>query len=255
MKKKKPLHPTYRHLVVFGDSYSDTGFDNGHGFRRYSNGRVWPEYLAEKMQVATLDVRAWGGALSGRGNYNSNAKDWSGLLWQVEQYKPDTKLTDTLFFIEIGTNDLHDPDLKTPTAQVVANILKAIKKLSSLGAKQIIVWNVNSTLMAPGYSDEQYECYSYYKSKGELAKRLYLEFNHYLEEALHHVNSDQDEVRVELFDANAALVDISTQFENTTTPWLDSRFYPVKHGWLWFDHWHFMTETHSYLAEYIYDNI
>ena len=84
------------HLVVFGDSHSDNGFDDGHGFESYSNGKVWPEYLADSLRVKTLDVRAWGGAFSGMGNEGNNAKDWSGLLWQVQEYNSYIELNKTL---------------------------------------------------------------------------------------------------------------------------------------------------------------
>lgn len=76
----------FKKIVAFGDSVSDNAFDDGHGFRRYSNGKIWVEYLGGMLGCESVDDRAWGGAMSGQGNYNAPAKDWSGLLWQVEQY-------------------------------------------------------------------------------------------------------------------------------------------------------------------------
>lgn len=43
-------------IVVFGDSLSDNGPEDGYGWRISSNGRVWADYLAERMGVGLLDM-------------------------------------------------------------------------------------------------------------------------------------------------------------------------------------------------------
>ena len=117
----------FKNIIAFGDSISDNAFDDGHGFRRYSNGKIWVEHLGDMLGSEFVEVRAWGGAMSGKGNYNGAAKDWSGLLWQIDQYTPSTNMDETLFTIEIGVNDLHDPSKKIPPKQVVDNLLKAME--------------------------------------------------------------------------------------------------------------------------------
>ncbi|MBU2705132.1 hypothetical protein KCM76_04015 [Zooshikella marina] len=245
----------YQHLVVFGDSLSDNGIDDGNGFLRNSNGKVWPEYLAGLMAVKTLDVRAWSGATSGRGNYNTNASDWSGLLWQVKNYRPTTPLNKTLAIVQIGTNDLHDPDKKITPEQVSANVENALKQLSAKGIKNIIVWNLNTTVVSPGYTDKQYEWYEYYKDKKDTATEQYIKFNHLIKNTVNQLNSHQQSTNILLFDANVALTEIAKKFENTTTPWRDTKYYPKENGWFWFDHWHYMTETHKYIADYLFQLI
>jgi lysophospholipase L1-like esterase len=245
----------FQHLVVFGDSLSDNGIDDGHGFLRYSNGKVWPEYLAERMGVKTLEVRAWSGAMSGMGNYNSNAKDWSGLSWQVQEFTPATTMENTLIIVQIGTNDLHDPDMKITPAQVVDNVVKVLKQLSSKGAKNIILWNLNTTLVSPGYTDKKYEWFDYYKSKKEAAIKQFKKFNQLIQDAVNGFNAKQKTIRVVLFDADSALTEIAKKFENITTPWKGTKYYPKKGGWFWFDHWHYMTVTHRYIADYLFKSL
>ena len=60
------------------------------------------------------------------------------------------------------------------------------------------------------------------------------------------------EVKLYFFDFNSAMQKIKDKFENTTTPWYGSYLYPQAGKWMWWDHWHFMTETHKYLAEEAY---
>ena len=246
------LSSNYDHLVVFGDSHSDNGFDDGHGFELYSNGKVWPEYLADRLEVQSLEVRAWGGAFSGMGNEGNNAKDWSGLLWQVQQYAPSTNMDSTLIIIEIGFNDLHDPNYNISPTQVVDNIISAMSELSSKGAKRIILWNLNTSLVPPAFTNKNYHMYDYYKDKIEFAQKQFKIFNTIIEDSVIQYNSNQNNIRVDLFDADYEITEISKKFEDITTPYKNSKYYPKQGKWFWFDQWHFMTETHKYIAEQNY---
>ena len=242
----------FKHLVVFGDSLSDNGIDDGYGYYRYSNGKVWPEYLAEMMKSESLDDRAWSGALSGVGNYNSNAKDWSGLLWQVEGYTPDTSPEETLAVVQIGLNDLHDPGMEIAPEQVVGNVIKALGLLAEKGIRNIMVWNLHTGVTMPGYVDEKYQWYSYYKDSKDKAYAQFAGFNALIGPAVADFAAQHPDVKITLFDADAAITEIAKNFENTTEAWHDTKFYPKKGGWFWYDHWHFMTEVHHYLAEKIH---
>src|SRR5690242_3934373 len=65
-------------LVIFGDSLSDIGTNPNGGFNRYSNGRVWPEYLMANNHALAVDDYAYGGAKS---DYtNLSGINWSGVL-------------------------------------------------------------------------------------------------------------------------------------------------------------------------------
>src|SRR5258708_2311967 len=95
---------TITNIVIFGDSLSDRGPTQYGGFNRYSNGPVWAEYLAKPLCSTCLQDYAWSGAKSDYSNYNGS--NWSGLLWQADQYKPNSDPKKTLYIIWIGANDL-----------------------------------------------------------------------------------------------------------------------------------------------------
>lgn len=245
----------FNQIVVFGDSMSDNGIDDGAGFRRYSNGMIWAEHLGVMMNGADVTVLAWGGAMSSEGNYSPAAKDWSGLLWQVAQYEPSGDMDETLFIVQIGTNDLHDPDMKIAPAQVAANIGEAVKVLAEKGAEHIMVWNLFTSPTSPGYIDEKYEWYDYYKEKPEQALALYKELNSILPESFDAMKAASPGVTYYYFEADKAMDAIVPKFENTTDVWIGSKLYPEAGGWIWFDHWHFMTETHKHIAEAVMDTL
>ena len=190
MNNRNPAKPEtgaagpFSALIAFGDSLSDNGFENGHGFFRYANGRVWPEFLAGLLGVDKLEVRAWSGATSGVGNHEPNARDWSGLLWQVERYRPDTDMTKTLVNVQIGFNDLHDPDQGIAPATVTDHLVKALAMLAERGVRRLVVWNLHETPVCPGYTDEAYEKYAYFRDRKDTVYRNIAEFNRLLAPAL-----------------------------------------------------------------------
>ncbi|HWR45856.1 SGNH/GDSL hydrolase family protein [Sporomusa sp.] len=240
-------------IVVFGDSWSDNGFDDGYGFRYYSNGKLWYEYLANMLGVKSVEGRAWGGALSGQGNYNSPAKTWSGLLWQVQGYTPDLETGQTLFAIEIGINDLHDPSMKIPPSAVVENVRKAMVDLIGKGAKHIIVWNLPASITFPGYTSEKYEWYSYYAPKLNDAKAQFVKYNELIAVAVAAEAQNHADVKIYFYDTDNGMKEIHKKFQSTTTKWGGSYLYPNPGEYMWYDEWHLMTETHKYISEQVYD--
>src|SRR3954447_10512298 len=54
--------PAFEHLVVFGDSLSDTG-----NAGRFSNGPVWVEYLADRLGLKLSPSQRGGSNFAGRG--------------------------------------------------------------------------------------------------------------------------------------------------------------------------------------------
>lgn len=241
-------------IVAFGDSFSDNGFDDGHGFRRYSNGKVWVEHLGDLLG-AEVDDRAWGGALSGQGNYNTPAKEWSGLLWQVDQYHPDKGTANVLFTVQIGVNDLHDPGTKITPPEVAENLSRALEVLITKGARRILVWNLPASLTFPGYTQEKYQWYDYYAPKLKEAKEHFKQYNAILSEKLGDIQKKHPDANILLFDIEKAMREIQQDFSETATPWLGSYLYPEKGKYLWFDEWHFMTETHQAIAQKVFEAI
>ena len=70
-------------IVVFGDSLSDNGPQDGYGLRVSSNGRVWADYLAQRLGVGLLDM-AFSSAQTDYHPATDSAK-W-GFCWQVAEY-------------------------------------------------------------------------------------------------------------------------------------------------------------------------
>ncbi|PPS44781.1 SGNH/GDSL hydrolase family protein [Chroococcidiopsis sp. TS-821] len=136
-------------LYVFGDSLSDTGmvFQATGGMYppppyfqgRYSNGRVWVEYLADRLNLSSNQVNnfAYGGATTD-GDRNSLVP---GLLTQIQSFhktQPKTR-PDALYVIWAGANDYLQGASNTIP---VENITSAIASLTNVGAKKILVANL-----------------------------------------------------------------------------------------------------------------
>jgi phospholipase/lecithinase/hemolysin len=156
----------YTKILAFGDSLSDNGYYQGYpggtvgntnpadvyGFRRYSNGPVWVEYLAGPtlFNVPLLDL-AYGGATTsfdnpaafnatGNAAYNTT----TGLQWQVATYQSTffTISPTTLVTLWAGGNDMFNARSPVTAAQ---NIGLAIQNLITIGGSAFIVPNLSYT--------------------------------------------------------------------------------------------------------------
>ena len=167
----------YSQIVAFGDSLSDNGGADGHGFVRSTDpdGLVWVDYLAQDLGVGLLDM-AYGGA---RTDYHpSTNSETLGLGWQIDQYlnMTDSGGSDKLYTIWIGGNDLlstlppplaegNSPYSVIPNAAI--NIGHAIDALSAVGATDIVLMNMPNLGATPllNWSDDMSE-YGEKLSKG-----------------------------------------------------------------------------------------
>jgi thermolabile hemolysin len=147
MDKTHPITELY----VFGDSLSDTGMvfratagmypPNSTYFQgRYSNGRVWIEYLAENLNLSSKQTNnfAYGGSTTGSVG-NSYVPS---LLNQVQSFTQTHQHTnsDALYVLWAGANDYLQG---VSSANVpVKNVTTAINSLTEVGAKKILVANL-----------------------------------------------------------------------------------------------------------------
>lgn len=138
-------------LIVFGDSLSDTGtvFRATNGLYppdppylqgRYSNGRVWVEYLADRLDLSASQINnfACGGATS-----DSNSGGLvPGLLSQVQSFTRTHSQIDSsaLYVLWSGANDYLQGT--SDASRPVEHIMDAISSLSTAGAKRILVANL-----------------------------------------------------------------------------------------------------------------
>lgn len=244
---------TITHLVVFGDSLSDRGSSKYGGFNRYSNGQVWPEYLAAPLCKTCLQDYAWGGAKTNHANYNGF--NWSGVLWQINQFKLNSDPEKTLFIIWAGENDLLNGD--TDGAKIANNIIVAINNLVSRGAKNIAIFNLPDFYFAPAYTNKNLPEFKKFSPAKENVNKQIIAYNKMLAKLL--LIKKQDYIKnhqpISLY-----LIDFSNFFDtlikeksykNINEPWLGTYSYPNTKGYMWWDAWHPMTSVHQHIANYV----
>ncbi|MBD0387617.1 MAG: SGNH/GDSL hydrolase family protein [Nostoc sp. C3-bin3] len=149
----KFMDKTYsiKEIYVFGDSLSDTGMvfratggmypPNPTYFQgRYSNGRVWIEYLAESLHLSSKQTNnfAYGGSTTGSVGNNYVPS----LLNQVQSFTQTHQQTnsDALYVLWAGAND-YLQGVSSATIPV-KNVTTAINSLTDVGAKKILVANL-----------------------------------------------------------------------------------------------------------------
>lgn len=167
-------------IIVFGDGLSDMGrwgkltnykyppADAGFYGSRWTNGKVWIELLAEKLNIKlTLNENyAIGGATTGYYNINEPLRQalqldstvkLNGMLAQVEEFLSSNNLIDdkTLFTLWAGGHDIGSyldygqPDLKLhPPSE---NFKKAVSMLVNAGAKNIMIGTMPDMGYTPVY--------------------------------------------------------------------------------------------------------
>ncbi len=246
------LLPTYGHtqnfknIVAFGDSFTDNGYINGHGFNRDTNGHVWVEYLAEMIECQEVDNRAWGGARTDDGHFLGF--DWSGFNWQIDNYKMSTNADETLFTVWIGVNDYWDN--KDDPSNSVKNIKTGLNKLLEKGAKHIVVFNNFDLTISLGYGPN-----TEYHNLVPAVKKLTKRFNSELSTMLFDKNTGlviaHPEIKIYFIDVYTFMNDLVINNQFKKTPWRGTYTLPKPKEHLWYDEWHPMTSCHNQIAELV----
>lgn len=153
-------------LLIFGDSLSDTGncyeFSKAYGPAvppanhyyqgHFCNGPSWSDYLAEDLQIDILNY-AVGGALTGNRNILERfGYQIGGLSNQIDRFEATHSSIDSLVILQIGANDmlsllldpsqLNEEKIQEQIKNSMQNLETAIKRLQTLGAKKLIIWNL-----------------------------------------------------------------------------------------------------------------
>jgi phospholipase/lecithinase/hemolysin len=159
------------HLYVFGTSLSDPGnfFHLSGGYPpspyfqgRFSNGCVWPEYLAAclGMPSAAGENFACAGATTGSFNINTGrigTNTYPGLQVEIDSFLaqgPTSEPERALYIVEAGANDFFLA-LQTGTspevliANGVSNTVFAVQRLWNAGARIIMVMNLPDLGVTP----------------------------------------------------------------------------------------------------------
>lgn len=160
----------FSHLMVFGDSLSDTGnyyqMSGGsppapYASGRFCNGPIWVEYLSADlgMDYQPADNFAVGGATTGILNSNDGfaGKQYPGLLDEIAAFQAGASISEpkrALYVVEAGANDFFvalatQESQGTLIADGVNNTVSAVQRLWASGARLILVMNVPDLGVTP----------------------------------------------------------------------------------------------------------
>ena len=236
----------FKNIVAFGDSFTDNGHINGHGFDRDTNGYVWVEYLAEMMACQKLDNRAWGGAKTDNGHYMGF--DWSGFNWQIDGYEPTTNPEETLYAVWIGVNDYWDN--KEDPSNSVKNIKMGLDKLIKKGAKHFVIFNNFDLTISLGYAPKT-EYHHLIPDVKKLTKKFNAELYSMLFEENTGLTNANSEIRTYYIDIYTFMNDLVENNQFKDHPWKGTYKEPDSKEYLWYDEWHPMTSCHKRIAELV----
>lgn len=238
-------------LCAFGDSFSDNGFSDGHGFRRYSETSTWVEYLAQMLDIPITD-RAYGGATSGERNYNHPVGvDWSGLTWQVAEFLKEPHhspaIPEMLFTVMCSLNDVLAG--VTDPAEPARNIQNSVEALAGAGARSIIYREHSIALKCPGFDTPEFaDLYEpSVKMIGEInaiTRRDLLKNLAQRHPELKILYLSSDELFQKIKDGAPGF-----KCQNISQPWLGTYSYPAPFSYAWYDDWHPSGTVHKLLAE------
>ncbi|MBD0336943.1 MAG: SGNH/GDSL hydrolase family protein [Cyanobacteria bacterium Co-bin13] len=242
-------------MYVFGDSLSDVGvslrLSNGNSppdppyFQgRFSNGRVWVEYLAEALAVPVEQVSnaAGGGATTGL----DADRAVPGLLAQVQSFlqaNPSAD-ADALYVLWAGANDYLQG---TSTAALpVGNLRTAIASLIQAGAQRFLVGNLPDLGRLPATGN---------RPESAALSQLTQAHNQTLRQALEELRQNSPEIQLVLLDIYTLYQDAianPTQygFTNVTTGCLSTvGICSQPNQFMFWDGIHPTTAAHRFMGE------
>ncbi|GAP94235.1 SGNH/GDSL hydrolase family protein [Leptolyngbya sp. NIES-2104] len=261
----------FKELVVFGDSFSDTGtiFNlTGQVFPpsppyfegRFSNGPIWVDFLAPELGIKEKNVKnfAVGGATTGRENINSTQignQSLPGLLTEIDTYSTQVGSSGAnpkaLYIVWAGGNDFlqiaeRPQDAPSVIQQAVTNLSTAITTLFNLGARQIVVPNQLNFGLTPLVRD---------RGLSDLATQATIGFNQALDQGIDQLEQTLgiDLIEVDLFGLGQRIAAAPAEFGfSNISDRLITQTNPANPaGYLWWDDVHPTTQGHQLVAETI----
>ncbi|RBH46684.1 thermolabile hemolysin, partial [Pseudomonas sp. MWU13-2860] len=113
---------------------------------RFSNDRVWVEYLAEQLNLPIYNWAIGGSAADQHlvvPGLLQQVESWSQYMQKAANYRPEN----TLFTMLIGGNDLLN--YGRTVDQVIADQSKALERVINAGARHIVVLNLPNLARTP----------------------------------------------------------------------------------------------------------
>jgi phospholipase/lecithinase/hemolysin len=235
--------PAFDHIVVFGDSLSDTG-----NAGRFSNGPVWVEYLAQKLGLPLNPARAGGANFAVGGARLDPRSGDTSLRAQANAYlRASHSRGRTLYIVYGGGNDLlaavGQPQALSRVDAAVYSLRSIVADLARQGATDILVPNLPAIGITPAVRAQGSRAV-------EAANNLSAHFNGALDQALSGF-AGPNGLRLYRLDvwqmAERVRADpAASGFANITTPCDQRRSCD---GYLFWDEVHPTTQAHQRLAE------
>lgn len=266
-----PKPKPYKELVVFGDSFSDTGnlfkltnqtFPPSPPYfeGRFSNGPIWVDFLAPELGIKEKNVQnfAFGGATTGRENINSTQignQSLPGLLAEIDTFSAQVGSSGAdpkaLYVVWAGGNDFlqiaeRPQDAPSVIQQAVTNLSTAVTTLFNLGARQIVVPNQLNFGLTPLARD---------RGLSDVATQATIGFNQALDQGIDQLEKTLgiDLVEVDLFGLGQRIAAAPAEFGfSNVSDRLITQTNPTNPaGYLWWDDVHPTTQGHQFVAETI----
>ena len=261
----------FSEIIVFGDSYSDTGnfyrstngaFPNDPYFQgRASNGILWVEHLSTSLNLTLSPENqyAYLGAESGIGNFHNQSPSnrFPGFHQQIDSFLTDHQEqpadSAALFVIWVGSYDFYSwlaTGSKSPSRVVedsITNIITGLTALVDSGARHILIVNLPDLGSLPLGLNLGPEI-------SELLSSSVVAFNSLLDDAIVAIAQLQNTrfTRVDAFSIINTIIenDEAFGFENAHDSAIESAQTGSSDAYLFWDSTHLTTEGHEILADF-----
>lgn len=195
-------------VIAFGDSLSDTqNMYNASTWRlpnpqswylgRFSNGPVWVEYLAGRLDLPLYNWAVGGAAGDTSYGILPGLKDqvasWRQYMKRDHNYRPET----SLFTVLIGGNDL--VNYGRPVDIIVADVKAALRDIIAAGGRHILLLNLPDVTRAPLFAQR--------KDKSEVAAQV-AAYNAQLDKLVEQLMRQDSTLDLQLFDTHRMFEDI-----------------------------------------------
>lgn len=256
----------FNNVVVFGDSYSDTGNvyklskrlwpkSPPYYYGRYCNGPMW----IDQLQVRNKRNYAYGGATTDNNFVQGKAVfgtlNVPGIQQQIDTYLKEVKSSivgssQTLHIIWGGGNDLLGNPPSLPPA-VVPRLLSSVQVLLNNGAKHILVFNAIPAQYVPALLN---------RVPAPQLTVLATMFNDLLQTGMHQLQQANPQASLSIFDIHALITKVittpSTCLTDTTHPCWNStsptsvvKLCSDPEKFVFLDDFHFTHRVHTLIVE------